>query len=78
MNVAPLTYSITELEESLHIKEHNEPIRRREGNIEQADFDLKIASDFRKALEILRAARDAFSIEDLDDPASDERRHEPS
>ena len=46
--------SIAELEIALNVAETNEPINRRQGNIEQADLELQNAADFRLAIEALR------------------------
>lgn len=43
------------LEEYLYVLENNEPINRREGNIEQAVLEMDSAIDIRKALSVLRA-----------------------
>lgn len=47
--------AINTLEIALSVMETNEPINRAEGNIEQADLELANATDYRKALDILRA-----------------------
>ena len=35
--------------------ENNEPINRREGNIEQADLEAANAESYRKAIKVLKA-----------------------
>lgn len=50
--------AINELEICLSILENNEPINRREGNIEQADLEAKNIASFRRAIEHLRSAPD--------------------
>lgn len=46
--------SISQLEIALATMENNEPINRREGNIEQADLELANAEDYRMAIEVLK------------------------
>lgn len=46
--------SIAALENALEIAETNEPINRREGNIEQADLEAVNAADYRQAIAILK------------------------
>ena len=45
--------AIMELENSLEVLTTNEPINRKEGNIEQADLERKHARSFRSAIRFL-------------------------
>lgn len=45
--------AIATLQIALDVLENNEPINRREGNIDQANLQLKNAAEIRTALEIL-------------------------
>ncbi len=57
--------AITNLEISLEVLENNEPINRAEGNIAQADLELRSAEEIREGLAILRRAK-AFIDAGLD------------
>lgn len=50
--------AISNLEIYLDILVTNEPINRSEGNVEQADLELKNAEEVREALGILKAAQE--------------------
>lgn len=45
--------AIAQLQINLYNLENNEPINRLEGNIEQADLEVKNASEIREAISIL-------------------------
>lgn len=47
--------AIITLETALHTLETNEPINRKEGNIEQADIEAANAAEIRQALATLNA-----------------------
>lgn len=56
--------AITNLEISLETLENNEPINRAEGNIAQADLELRNAREIREGLRVLYLAqehKDSFS-----------------
>jgi len=45
--------AVDELKKALYIVTTNEPINRKDGNIKQADFELKNADSYRKAIKKL-------------------------
>lgn len=49
--------SVAALELALETMTTNEPINRREGNIQQADLEAANATDYRLAIDILREGR---------------------
>lgn len=48
--------AISILEIALETMVTNEPINRREGNVDQADLEARNATEIRQALTVLRAA----------------------
>ena len=60
----PLMHAITELEIALDVRVTNEPINRARGDLAQADLEKDSATEFRRALKILKGIVDWHSQSD--------------
>ena len=49
-------YAIGQLQVALHTAENNAPINEREGRVDQAAHDRKVARSYRSAIALLEAA----------------------